>query len=98
KAHRAGHGLPVNECRRIWRFQEALAMRLRRLDEEAEKGIVLDADLGRLGKRTIFPLQFGDDPPALVAQGAGFVERRLSAFTYEAAVAFVERQIVGERL
>ena len=43
--HRPGHGLAMDECRRMRRAQKALAVRLRRLDEEAEEMIVLDPEL-----------------------------------------------------
>ena len=78
-------------------FQQRLALRLRRLDVVAEHVVVTDLELADAGLPGVSRLQVGDDPPALVAQGARLVERRQRAGADEAAVAFDERQVVGER-
>ena len=97
EAHRVGHRLPVNEMRVEGRLQQLLALRLRRFDEPAQKIVVLDLQLLRFGKLAVARLKRGDDAARLVAQRARFIERGVEARAHEAAVAPLQRQLVGER-
>ncbi len=88
----------MDEGRVERRLQERLALRLRRLDIIAEEVVVPDLQLADAGLPGVSRLHLGDHPPALVAQRPRLVERRKRARTDEAAIAFDQRQLVGQRL
>ena len=93
KAQRSGHRLAMDEGRVERRLQQRLALRLRHLDVIAEEIVVLDLELPDPGLLGVSRLHFGDDPPALVAQRARFVERSQRAGAHEAALALHEAAI-----
>ena len=97
ETHRALHRLPMREDR-VERFpQKLFALRLRRFEKPAEKIIMLDAQRARVGELAVFSLQRRDDAAAFIAQRAGIVEFGDAAGTNEAAVALVQRRLIGER-
>ena len=97
EAHRAGHRLAMDEGRVMGRLEQRLAGGLRRLDEIAEKVVVLDPELPDAGFVGVGRLQPRDHAAAFVAQASRFVERGHCARAYKPAVALEQRQIVGER-
>ena len=97
EAHRAGHRLAMDEGRVIGRFEQRFAHRLRRLNEVAEKVVVLDLELPDPRLIGVGRLHFRDHAAAFVAQTQGFVERRERARADKPAVAFEQRQLVRQR-
>ena len=75
EAHRAGHRLAMDEGRVMGGLEQRLAGRLRRLDEIAEKVVVLDPELLDAGFVGVRRLQARDHAAAFVAQAPRFVER-----------------------
>ena len=97
EAHRASHRLAMDEGRAMGRLEQRFARRLRRLDEVAEKIVVLDLELPDPRLVGVGRLQFRDHAAAFVAQTQRFVERRKRARANEPAVTFEKRQLVRQR-
>ncbi len=69
EAHRARHGLAVNEGRRMRRLQQrSRPAACGRLEVIAEEIVVLDLELAHARLFGVARLHFGDHAPALVAQ------------------------------
>ena len=67
------------------------------LDEIAEHIVVADFQALDAGVLGIARLHRSDDEARGVAQVAGLVERRLIAFAHKTAIAFDQRQLLGQR-
>ncbi len=76
EAQRPSHGLAMDEGRVERRFEQRLALRLRRFDVIAEEVVVLDLELPNAGLLGVSRLHLGDHPSALVAERPRLVERR----------------------
>ena len=96
EAHGAGHGLAVREDARQLLLEEALADRLRHLDEVAEHVVVLDAQGPAIRLLRVAGLQRRDDAAALVAQRPHLVERGVIARPHETAVPLEQRQLLRQ--
>ena len=97
EAHDVGERLPMHEHLDMRRLGERAGIGCGDLDEIAEHVVVAHLqrfDAGRLG---VARLQPGDHLAAAVAELAMLVEIAIEAVADEAAVALVERQLVGER-
>ena len=94
ETHRARHGLAMDE---ILVGQQLVAVIGRDLDEIAQHIVVLDLQAGNPGLLLVARLQPGDQPAALVAQGAQLVQLRRIARRDEAAIARQHRQIGRQR-
>ena len=96
EAHRVGHGLAMNEASGEGRRGELFAVARRHLDVIAEHIVVADLQRRDAGFVGIFRLQAGDQAARVVAQAAGFVERRVMTLGDEAAIAGLQRQFRGQ--
>ena len=97
EAHGGGHGLAVDEAGDALAFGESLRLSVADLDEIAEHVVVLDPQIADAGLGGVAPLQFGDHPAGILAQGAGLVEFGDGALAHEATVALEKRHVVGQR-
>ena len=97
EAHDVGERLPVHEHLDMRRLGERAGIGGSDLDEIAEHVVVAHLqrfDAGRLG---VTRLQPGDHLAAAVPELAMLIEIAIEAIADEAAVALVQRQLVGER-
>ena len=97
EADLAGQRLAMNEGRVQRRRHQFVAMLRRDLDEIAQHVVVADFQAFDAGVVGIARLHRGDDEARGVAQVAGLVQRGFIAFAHETAVAFDQRQLLGQR-
>ena len=98
EAHGVRHRLAVDEAGlRVRRLRHRRGIAGGDFDEIAEDVVVLDLQRPDAGLLGILQLQAGDDATRLVAQCPDLVELGVGAVAQEAAIAFQQRQFVGER-
>jgi hypothetical protein len=96
ETHGTLHGLPVNKKAIQRRLHEAFTIFLGHLDKVTEKVVVLDAQGAGVGFLGVSHLQACDDAPRIVPQGSHLFQVRKMAASYEAAVALLQRQVIGQ--
>ena len=97
EANLPGQRLAMDEGRIQRRRHQFVAVLRGDLDEIAEHVVVADLERLDAGILGVARLHCGDDQAGGVAKAAGLVQRRLIAFSDKTAIAFDQRQLVGER-
>ncbi len=96
--HRGADGLAMAEQCAVVAGLQFVRMLRRHLDEVAQDAVVLDAQAARAAFAAVARLKRRDHPPALVAQAAHLVERRMRAGLDEPAVAREVRRLGGQEM
>ncbi len=98
EAHGVGHGLAMNEGAVLRSTHQLIAMGGGHLDEISQHIVMADFERPYAGVLRVLLLHGGDDLPAFVPQGPGFIEVGVIAMAHEPAIAPLGGQIVTEGL